>query len=222
MSLASEPAEPAPPPADDDGPADDDLMIALQAGDADAFPVLIGRYQSRLIGFFTHNIKDRTLAEDLTQETFLKLHKAAWDYLPTGHFRAWLFRIARNLLIDTTRKQSRDLLLHATKAKPAGEDAFDPLTAVSGDTPAPGLRADQREVRDIVDDLLAGLPDEQRLTFTLHHDGGMSLPEVAEELGTSLPTTKSRLRLAREKLRAALRPLGLDPHDEGKNARAEG
>lgn len=217
----AEPPAPAEPPRDAEA-GDDDLMVALQSGDADAFPELIARYESRLIGFFTHNLRDRQLAEDLAQETFLKLHKAAWDYLPTGHFRAWLFRIARNLMIDLTRRQSRDVLLRAVKAKPADEDGFDPLGAVAGDGPSAVTRADQREVRGIVDELLKNLPEEQRLTFTLHHDAGLSLPEVAAELGTSLPTTKSRLRLAREKLRAALRPRGLDPHAEGGRMKEEG
>ncbi len=87
---------------------DDELMLRLQGGDEVAFEELVHRHQSPLIGFFFRHLRDWQLAEDLTQETLLRLHSNSWDYLPRGTFKAWMYRIARNLLIDTTRRRSHD------------------------------------------------------------------------------------------------------------------
>lgn len=84
---------------------DDELMLRLQEGDESAFERLVERHQPPLIGFFHRQLRDWQLAEDLSQETLLRIHATAWDYLPRGIFKAWMYRIARNLLIDTTRHE---------------------------------------------------------------------------------------------------------------------
>jgi RNA polymerase sigma-70 factor (ECF subfamily) len=191
---------------------DDRLMIRLQDGDRTAFDAIVDRHQGDLFGFFVKNTRDANLAEDLTQETLLKIYNLAWDYLPLGKFRGWMFRIARNLLIDTVRRRGHDALVHALRAKGPPSDDEGQMEAVarlaSGLLP-PETQAGHREVAEIVDGLLAELPAEQRMTFTLHHFQGLSLPEVAEVLESSVPTTKSRLRLAREKLQARLQKIGI-------------
>jgi len=195
------------PPLDDD----DQLMLRMQGGDARAFDELVERHAGSLFGFFLKNSRDPQLSEDLTQETLLRIHRQFWDYLPVGRFRGWLFRIARNLLIDNVRRQSHDCLVQAVKGR--FEDDTDILATVAGEMISPEQRADHTELARLVDGMLDELPEEQRLTFTLHHFGGLSLPEVAEALDTSVPTTKSRLRLAREKMSAQLLEHGIvNPH----------
>lgn len=197
---------------------DDRLMIRLQEGDRAAFDALVDRHQSDLFGFFVKNTRDPALAEDLTQETLLKVYNLSWDYLPLGKFRGWLFRIARNLLIDTVRRRGHDALVHALKAKGRTNEDEGQLEAVARlacDLLPPETQAGHRELAEIVDALLAELPSEQRMTFTLHHFHGLSLPEVAEVLESSVPTTKSRLRLAREKLQARLVKFGISGPEEG-------
>ncbi|QDT64953.1 RNA polymerase sigma factor [Calycomorphotria hydatis] len=190
--------------------SDDELMIQLQSGNRSAFDELVNRYQSPLVGFFMKNGTEVYLAEDLTQETLLRIYDQAWDYLPVGKFRGWLFRIARNLLIDTVRKRSRDVLVRSIRAKP--DDDGDLLQQFTGDFLPPELQARHAELKKLVDDFLEELPEDQRLTFTMHHYSGLTLSEVAEALDTSLSTTKSRLRLAREKLQSHLKPMGIsDP-----------
>lgn len=187
---------------------DDQLMIRIQSGDASAFNELVDKYETSLIGFFFRNTRDVQLAEDLTQETLLRVHSQSWDYLPVGKFRGWMFRIGRNLLIDNVRRQSHDALVRAVKGT-ARDDENDPLARLADEMLPPEERARQRELQEIVDELLEELPEEQRLTFTLHHYAGLSLSEVAEVLDTNLPTSKSRLRLAREKLREKLKLRGV-------------
>ena len=184
---------------------DDALMKRIQSGDYAAFESLVERYEGPLTGFFFRNLRDIQLSEDLTQETLLRIYNQSWDYLPLGRFRAWMYRIARNLMIDSVRKQSHDALVRAVKSKP--DD--DSLMRLVIDVVSPVQQAQQRELAHIVDEMLKQLPEEQRLTFVLHHYSGLPLPEVADAMETSVSTTKSRLRLAREKLREKLERLGV-------------
>lgn len=186
---------------------DDQLMVRIQSGDSGAYEQLVERYQGPLIGFFHRNIRDHQLAEDFTQETLLRVYNQSWDYLPSGRFRGWIYRIARNLMVDNLRRQSHDALIHAySRTGNCEEDAVNRLVA---NVVPPEQIVDQRELARIVDDLLQELPEEQRLTFTMHHFSGLPLSEVAVAMETSLATSKSRLRLAREKLQQKLQRRGL-------------
>jgi RNA polymerase sigma-70 factor (ECF subfamily) len=191
---------------------DDQVMISLQSGDHRAFETIVERYQSPLIGFFYRNTRDVQLSEDLTQETLLRVYNQAWDYLPVGKFRGWMYRIARNLLVDNVRRQSHDALVKAVRANHSEADA---LSRLAGEVLSPESHADYREIAALVDELLADIPEEQRLTFLLHHYAGLTLAEVADAMESTLSTCKSRLRLAREKLREQLLLRGVaDPHAE--------
>lgn len=186
-------------------------MVRLQDGDSSAFDEIVDRHSGPLYGFFLKNSRNPQLAEDLTQETLLRLYRQFWNYLPVGRFKGWMYRIARNLLIDNVRKASHDCLVKAVKGK--FEDDTDLISTVAGGMLSPQQEADHGELKILVDKLLDDLPEVQRLTFTLHHFAGLSLPEVAEVLDTSVPTTKSRLRLAREKLSSWLLDRGIiNPH----------
>jgi RNA polymerase sigma-70 factor (ECF subfamily) len=189
--------------------SDDELMIRIQGGDDAAFAELVGRYEGALLGFFIRNARDRQLAEDLTQETLLKVFNQAWDYLPLGRFRAWMFRIARNLLIDDLRRRSHDALVRAVHARRSDDD--DTLARLAGDFVSPADAVDSGELAALIDQVLDEIPTDQRLTFTLHHHEDLSLPEVADIMEVPLATCKSRLRLAREKLSEKLRSRGFHP-----------
>jgi len=192
-------------------PDDDALMIRLQEGDARAFDELVAKYQGPLVGFFQRNTRDLQLSEDLTQETLLRVYNQSWDYLPVGKFRGWMYRIARNLLIDNVRRQSHDALVHACTG--GQTDAADAIARLADKLLPPDQRADQRDFQRLIEELLSQLPEDQRLTFTLHHFSELTLGEVANVMETSLPTSKSRLRLAREKLREKLQTRGVtDPN----------
>jgi RNA polymerase sigma-70 factor (ECF subfamily) len=190
---------------------DDQRMLRLQQGERSAYDEIVSEYQGPLFGFFFRNTRDAQLSEDLTQETLLRVYSQFWDYLPVGRFRGWLYRIARNLLIDNIRRQPHDVLFKATRGRRDDDTAL--LTRLAGAVFTPEEIVDQRELAGIVDECLAEIPDDQRMTFTLHHYSGLSLPEVADVMQSNVPTTKSRLRLAREKLREKLRQFGIhDPH----------
>lgn len=190
---------------------DDQRMIRLQDGDGCAFDELVDNWRGPLFGFFLKNTRDEHLSEDLVQETLLRLYRNCWDYLPRGLFKGFLFRIARNLLIDHSRRSVNDVLMCSVRGRSSGsaEDETDLLQQVPDDLVSPVSRAMEKEVAGIVHDLLLQLPEEQRQTFLLHHYSSLTLSEVADAMETSLPTAKSRLRLAKEKLRHLLSCRGL-------------
>ena len=101
---------------------DDQLMIRIQSGDLRAFDELVEKYQGPLIGFFFRNCRDSQRSEDLSQETLLRVYNQAWNYLPQGRFRGWMYRVARNLLIDSIRRQSHDALIKAYTGKQADDE----------------------------------------------------------------------------------------------------
>ena len=188
---------------------DDELMISIQSGAVDAFGEIVSRYQGMLIGFFMRNTRDVQLSEDLAQETLLKVYNQAWDYLPLGRFRGWMFRIARNLLIDNVRKRSHDALIQAVKRQPQEED--NAMNRLAEQIFRPDEKVQHEEFSSLIDELLSEIPDDQRQTFTLHHYSELSLPEVSQIMDVPLATCKSRLRLAREKLAEKLRARGIGP-----------
>jgi RNA polymerase sigma-70 factor (ECF subfamily) len=201
---------------------DDQLMYQIQGGDRLAFERLLDRYQASLAHFFFRHLRDWQLAEDLTQETLIRVYNTAWDYLPRGCFKGWMFRIARNLMIDSTRRRSHDALVNAGRTQRPDDDDGDVLERLAGDFVLPEDKADQNEFAKIVSELLPKIPEEQRLTFMMHHYSGLSLPEVADAMESNLPTTKSRLRLAREKLRELLAARGIvDPNQSDDSSERE-
>ncbi len=185
---------------------DDQRMIRMQEGDATAFDELVGLWQGPLFGFFLRNTRDEHLSEDLVQETLLRLYRHCWDYLPKGLFKGFLFRIARNLIIDHSRRITHDVLLHSVRSHAPWRDGeeFDLLQLVPQNMISPFDRAVEREIAVAVQGMLQDLPEEQRQTFQLHHYQSLTLSEVADAMQTSLPTAKSRLRLVKEKLRNLL------------------
>lgn len=188
-------------------PTIDDLrMQRLAENDPGAFEEIVSDWQRPLFGFFFRNTRDEHLSEDLVQETLLRLHRNKWDYLPRGLFKGFLFRIARNLLIDHSRRAVHDVLIRRIqpRATEGDEDAPDLMTLVPDDLLSPEGKAIEREIAEVIQDLLTQVPEEQRQTFMMHYYDSLTLSDVAAAMGTNLPTAKSRLRLAREKLKYLL------------------
>jgi RNA polymerase sigma-70 factor (ECF subfamily) len=197
---------------------DDQRMVRLQEGEGCAFDEIVAAWLGPLFGFFLRKTRDRSLSEDLVQETLLRLSRAAWNYLPSGQFRGWLFRIARNLVIDQSRRASRDALVRRVQLKSAAgdDDVADLLSLLPDDFVSPDIRASQSELLEVVNELLEELPEEQRETFNLHHFNSLTLSEVADAMQTTLPTAKSRLRLAKEKLKYQLSCRGFSEETRSK------
>jgi len=180
--------------------SDESLMLRYRDGDVRAFELLVTRHRKPLFNFILRFVRDTAQAEDVTQETFLRLVKGADAYERQAKFTTWLYTIAHHRLIDHWRVKGLAVVPLDT-----GDDDEGPAL-----DPAAGPEADPHEIavavqtRDRFAAALAALPLVQREAFLLHAEGGLTVPEIAAATATNEEAAKSRLRYAMKKLREAI------------------
>ena len=181
---------------------DDQRMIRMKEGDTNAFEELIEEWQGPLLGFFLRKTGDRHLSEDLVQETLLRLYRSVSNYVVMNQFRGFLFRIARNLLMDHSRRAERNLVIRAIRNQLYSRDAeqLDPTQQIPEELLSPADAASKRELAESVQMAITQLPESQRQTLVMHHFQGLTLSEIADAMEIPLPTAKSRLHLAKVRL----------------------
>ena len=178
-------------------------IALLKKGDPDAVSALIGRYQHRLYRFLIRLIQDSATAEDLFQQTWIRVLEKIGSYDARRNFEAWLFAIARNLAIDQLRRRRAFSL---DEPDDSGEAPLDRLTA--------GGRSALEQLLDfergaMLAAAIGELPAIHREVLTLRFEEDMKLEQISEVAGVPLSTVKSRLHRALESLRVRL--------EEGKN-----
>jgi RNA polymerase sigma-70 factor (ECF subfamily) len=187
----------------DDALSDEEIVARILRGEADLFPTLVRRYQTRLVGHLTRVVGNRDEALDLSQEIFLKVFQALPRYNAEYKFSTWVFRIASNAGIDFLRKRR--------------------IRTVSMDAPAPGepddspagrefpsheldpygeLRNEERRAK--IGREIAALPPEFRELIALRHFAGLSYEEIAQTKQMPLGTVKNKLFRARAVLKDRL------------------
>lgn len=174
----------------------------MKEGDTNAFEELILEWQGPLLGFFLRKTGDRHLSEDLVQETLLRLYRSVSNYVVMNQFRGFLFRMARNLLIDHSRSAERNLVIRAIRNQLYSRDAeqLDPTQQIPEELLSPADAASKRELAESVQMAITQLPKSQRQTLVMHHFQGLTLSEIADAMEIPLPTAKSRLHLAKVRL----------------------
>jgi RNA polymerase sigma factor (sigma-70 family) len=178
--------------------SDESLMDAYVDGDATAFEALFARLAPRVHRFFMSSFRDRAVADDLLQTTFLKLHAARDDYQADSPLRPWLFTIAARVRFDELRRRHRAAARANEEELAAAEDA-------GSSTPEQELVDADRAAQ--VRSALERLPLSQRTVVHLHRFEGLSFPEIAQVLGTTEGAVKLRAFRAYELLRTTLRHL---------------
>ena len=166
------------------------LMTRAAGGDFAAFEELVRRNQSGAWALAWHCLGDTSEAQDIVQEAFLKIYKAASRYRPTAKFKTYLYRVVTRLCLDWQAKKRPDYA--------------DSLPSVADLCPGPEALAGQVEVTGAVRKCLAGLPTNQRIAITLRHYDGMNYGEIAEVLSVSTKAVDSLLQRARDSLRKRL------------------
>lgn len=171
---------------------DDDDMLLVAQGDSVAFERILRRHESRLVnwlrGWYFND------AEDVSQEVFIRVFMKASSYTP-GDFTAWIYRIARNILTDRSRRNQRR---ESTMPK-ASEDFEDFVARYAVEKSDPAKIVEHRDEMESVKAALESAPEEQSDVIYCFAEG-WSLPEIADMAGTCLATTKGRLRLGRRKI----------------------
>jgi RNA polymerase sigma-70 factor (ECF subfamily) len=183
------------------------LMLEVRDDSAAAFEELVVRYQPRLVRVLEHLVGSRELAEDLTQEVFLRVFRARKQYAAGAKFATWLFTIANNAALNALRNRARrhEIQLAARESGSMGVLTLDKMIAASsGQMPARQLA--KAEVRQVVRVAMESLGERQRLAVLLNKFEGMSYAEIAETMELSIPAVKSLLSRARESLRQVLEP----------------
>jgi len=174
------------------------IARGLRRRDPEILDRLIERYHYRLFRYLLCLSGNRETAEDLFQETWLRVLERGTQYDGKSKFEAWLFTVARHLVIDLQRRRQfrfLDLLDAESDAQPP---------TIVQDQPSALERVAQRETSEWVGAAMAGLPASYREVLVLRFQEDMALEEIAEVVSAPLPTVKSRLYRALEAMRQLL------------------
>ncbi|MBO4660904.1 MAG: sigma-70 family RNA polymerase sigma factor [Prevotella sp.] len=180
---------------------DEQLALAYIDGDNKAFDMLLSRNQSKLFSYILFVVKDRDLADDIFQETFVKVvtRLQQGKYSPSGKFGAWLMRIAHNVIMDWYREQRLDRVVDAPKDNDLSNMGGDLL-----DSSIESVYVNKQVLSD-VKKMMGLLPTPQREVVFMRFYQEMSFKEIAETTGVSINTSLGRMRYALLNLRRMAR-----------------
>jgi RNA polymerase sigma-70 factor (ECF subfamily) len=176
----------------------DDTIARVRRGDPDALADLLARYQHRLYRYLSRLVQNPATAEDLFQQTWLRVMQKIGKYNTGSRFDTWLFSVAHNLAIDHLRRQRVSSL---DVSDETGTMLSERLVSGSPD-PLEQLLDSERGA--LLGAAMNKLPDIHREVISLRFEEGMKLEQIAEVGGVPLSTVKSRLHRALESLRARL------------------
>jgi len=188
--------------------SDQALIEQIQAQQAWAFELLFERYEGAIRRHISYIVRDEAAADDLLQETFLRVWTRAGQWSGQGSFKGWLFRIATNLALNhlRTRRRRPEQPLEFPESFANDDDDLPDTPGWLVDTASLGPDAvvEQAEQGARLQQILQGLPEEKREVLRLVHQMEFSLRDAADELGIPEGTAKSRLHYAREQVKREL------------------
>ena len=178
-------------------------MTAYQAGDVAAFAELVARHEKPLWSYLRRFVRDPTTAEDLLQETFLRVVHGRASWQASSKFSTWLYAIGRNLCIDHARRQQHRRAL-SLDGQGSDDEAPRLHEQLSGADRGGERSALNHELATRLERAIADLPDAQREVFVMREVLDLPFAEIARAVDTSEATVKSRMRYALERLRSEL------------------
>ncbi|MFN4260951.1 MAG: RNA polymerase sigma factor [Gemmataceae bacterium] len=179
--------------------SDEQLLQRFAAGDRTALDELFRRYRALAYRVAYRLLGHEADALDAVQEGFIKVLTHLHGFQGRSSFKTWLLRVVSNASLDLGRQRGRREMMSLEAAEANDEAPAQPLTHDD-----PTLELEREDLRHLLQEALATLPEAQRQTFVLHAEGELSYREVAEVLGISIGTVMSRLYYTRLKLRAYL------------------
>ncbi len=185
---------------------DSGLVAQFLAGEKRAFSELVGRYQVRLLNFIYRTIGDRDRAEDLVQETFVRVYRHLHRFDQSKKFSTWVYTIASNLAKNELRNRSRNPLVLFQTIKKNWEADHRPLEW-EDNTYRPDDLYRKRHLKEMVERAVAQLPEHHRVVFVLREMEGKTYEEISEITGVNLGTVKSRLNRARNNFAQIIAPM---------------
>ena len=180
--------------------SDQDLVSLYIKGNEDALEIIINRHRSRIFSYIIATIKDKTLAEDFFQDTFIKVIKTlrGGRYNEEGKFLPWVMRIAHNLMIDYFRKAKR---FRSVRGRNSDNEEIDIFNTIRNEELNIEELLVKDQVRNDVKELIERLPTEQKEVVKLRYYYDMSFKEISEFTDVSINTALGRMRYALINLR---------------------
>ena len=154
-------------------------MLELKQGDRNAFEALMRKYYPRILNFIYRFISNRQLAEDLSQDVFMKVYKSAWRYRPRSQFQTWLYTIAKNVCLNELRRK-RNLMVSLDETLKYGENKFSKEIADPGSDPGRALL--RKEKAALIQAAINDLPENQRIAVVLKRYENFSYAQIAVTL----------------------------------------
>ena len=180
--------------------SDEELMLECRKGDMSAFELLVRRYQDALVNYIYYSINDYHRAEDLAQETFLRVFKNASRYEPKASFKSWLYTIATNLSKNEIRNRARRNTYFLEDMVGENEDVYHSEFMI--DTRyQPDILYEKKERQQLIKKTLKQLPENQRLALTLVTYQELSYEEISDILNCSTGAVKSLIHRARQNMK---------------------
>ena len=177
----------------------EELVTRVRQGDEEAFRLVFDRYSRPVLSFIYDMVGERGLAEDLTQETFVRAYRGLSGLREEARLSTWLFAIAKNVARESLRTRRRD---GGRRVELDDEAVFE----LSDQKPSPAGELLDKELSAVVQKALMKLDEDKRLVFTLKVFQQRSYEEIAEITGFSVPKVKTDLHRARTEMRRRIRP----------------
>lgn len=186
---------------------DDAALVAeYLGGRRRAFQQLADRYHQRLLNFIYRTIGDRDRAEDLVQETFVRVYRHLHRFDPTKKFSTWIYTIASNLAKNELRNRARNPMVLFQAIKKNWDADHRPLQW-EDTSYSPDDLFRKRHLREQVEKAVAELPEHHRVVFVLREMEGKTYEEISDITGVTLGTVKSRLNRARNRFAQIIGPM---------------
>lgn len=187
---------------------DADVVALAQQGRESAYRELIRRYERPVFSLIFRMVRDRELAEDLAQDTFIKVLNHIDRYRPEFKFSSWLFKIANNVAIDQMRRRHIDTVSMSGAPDAATTEAIEATSfEIAGQQETPLQELESRELGTAIERAIAKLRPEYRSCIMLRHIEGRSYEEIAATLDLPLGTVKTYIHRARNELKKELEHL---------------
>ena len=186
--------------------SDADVVQTSLDGDTRAFGELVSRYDQRLLNFVYRTIGDRERAQDLVQETFVRVYRHLHRFDQSKKFSTWIYTIASNLAKNELRNRSRNPLVLFQTLKKNWDADHRPLEWEDTQYKPDDLFR-KRHLRAKVEEAVSHLPEHHRIVFVLREMEGKTYEEIADITGCNLGTVKSRLNRARNNFANIIAPM---------------
>ena len=180
------------------------LMLNFKAGDQGAFVLLFDKYKRQVINYCFRYCGHQAVAEELAQETFLRVYKSAPRYRPKARFSTWLFKIAANVCLNEIRKPVYRVRVESLDQTAEESHSANREVAVESDQNLPDALLEDRQNQALVRQAMRRLPEDQRAALLLRASEGFSYKEIGRQLNRSENVVKTLIHRGRQRMKKIL------------------